>query len=213
MLFDSLFGSLFCLSARVILARSPYFLNQTFCVSFYPRARVSDPCFAPLHDCSIFCSNIRILLPRAQIFQVGALVRRIDVALADHLQREGVDLVQFAFRWVNCLLQREARRVNESLLMFLIEFFILFFSRACGVHCEGRSVRLIAPRCDALESLACSPASAVGFGARAKLRCAAFRLCSPSTDPTRALNTALGHLSGARSTQSSEIEPSRTLYS
>lgn len=31
----------------------------------------------------------------------------MDADLADHLVREGVDYVQFAFRWVNCLLQRE----------------------------------------------------------------------------------------------------------
>lgn len=55
-------------------------------------------------------SGLHIALPtltHPQIFQLGALVRRIDADLADHLQREGVDYVQFAFRWVNCLLQRE----------------------------------------------------------------------------------------------------------
>lgn len=35
------------------------------------------------------------------------LVRRIDEPLAFHLERQGVEYLQFAFRWVNCLLLRE----------------------------------------------------------------------------------------------------------
>ena len=42
--------------------------------------------------------------------QVGALrdlVCRIDKGLADHLEVEGVQFIQFSFRWMNCLLMRE----------------------------------------------------------------------------------------------------------
>lgn len=42
--------------------------------------------------------------------QVGALkdlTTRIDSGLAKHLEREGVEFMQFGFRWVNCLLMRE----------------------------------------------------------------------------------------------------------
>ena len=42
--------------------------------------------------------------------QVGALrdlTYRIDKALAKHLEKEGVEFMQFSFRWVNCLLMRE----------------------------------------------------------------------------------------------------------
>ncbi len=33
--------------------------------------------------------------------------RRIDEPVAAHLEKEGVEFLQFAFRWVNCLLLRE----------------------------------------------------------------------------------------------------------
>lgn len=42
--------------------------------------------------------------------QVGALrdlTSRIDSGLAKHLEAEGVEFMQFSFRWVNCLLMRE----------------------------------------------------------------------------------------------------------
>jgi len=35
------------------------------------------------------------------------LVARIDPALSKHLKNEGVEFMQFAFRWMNCLLMRE----------------------------------------------------------------------------------------------------------
>ena len=31
----------------------------------------------------------------------------MDEPLAAHLEREGLEFIQFAFRWVNCLLLRE----------------------------------------------------------------------------------------------------------
>lgn len=42
--------------------------------------------------------------------QVGALhdlTRRIDGSLTKHLENEGVEFMQFSFRWMNCLLMRE----------------------------------------------------------------------------------------------------------
>lgn len=42
--------------------------------------------------------------------QVGALrdlTARIDSGLSKHLEREGVEFIQFSFRWMNCLLMRE----------------------------------------------------------------------------------------------------------
>lgn len=35
------------------------------------------------------------------------LVGRVDASLRSHLEAEGVDFMQFAFRWMNCLLMRE----------------------------------------------------------------------------------------------------------
>ncbi|KZS98359.1 RabGAP/TBC [Sistotremastrum niveocremeum HHB9708] len=39
--------------------------------------------------------------------RMAELVARIDPALAHHLQAQGVEFMQFAFRWMNCLLMRE----------------------------------------------------------------------------------------------------------
>ncbi|CAD7702645.1 unnamed protein product [Ostreobium quekettii] len=41
------------------------------------------------------------------VFKVRELVRRIDERVAQHLDDQGIDFLQFAFRWVNCLLVRE----------------------------------------------------------------------------------------------------------
>jgi hypothetical protein len=35
------------------------------------------------------------------------LITRIDVPLANHLNEEGIEFIQFSFRWMNCLLMRE----------------------------------------------------------------------------------------------------------
>ncbi|ORZ22254.1 rab-GTPase-TBC domain-containing protein [Absidia repens] len=42
-----------------------------------------------------------------QVLTLKDLVSRIDARLANHLQQEGVEFIQFAFRWMNCLLMRE----------------------------------------------------------------------------------------------------------
>ncbi|KAJ2518652.1 GTPase-activating protein [Coemansia sp. RSA 2049] len=42
-----------------------------------------------------------------QIVKLKELVARIDGPLAAHLDSEGVEFIQFAFRWCNCLLMRE----------------------------------------------------------------------------------------------------------
>ncbi|CAO3595071.1 unnamed protein product [Absidia cylindrospora] len=42
-----------------------------------------------------------------QVLTLKDLVSRIDAQLANHLQQEGVEFIQFAFRWMNCLLMRE----------------------------------------------------------------------------------------------------------
>ena len=47
--------------------------------------------------------------------QVGALrdlTTRIDSGLAKHLENEGVEFMQFSFRWMNCLLMREVSVKN-----------------------------------------------------------------------------------------------------
>jgi len=41
------------------------------------------------------------------LFHVGELVSRVENPIASHLASENVEYMQFAFRWVNCLLLRE----------------------------------------------------------------------------------------------------------
>ncbi|KAL1917865.1 uncharacterized protein VTP21DRAFT_3699 [Calcarisporiella thermophila] len=50
------------------------------------------------------------------------LVCRIDAPLADHLNEEGIEFIQFAFRWMNCLLMREFR------LCHIIRLWDAYFS-------------------------------------------------------------------------------------
>lgn len=38
---------------------------------------------------------------------LGELIARIDAPLAKHLSDEGIEFIQFSFRWMNCLLMRE----------------------------------------------------------------------------------------------------------
>ncbi|KAJ1960052.1 GTPase-activating protein, partial [Dipsacomyces acuminosporus] len=47
-----------------------------------------------------------------QIVKLKELVARINSPLACHLETEGVEFIQFAFRWINCLLMREVNLAN-----------------------------------------------------------------------------------------------------
>ncbi|KAI8341542.1 hypothetical protein BC941DRAFT_208926 [Chlamydoabsidia padenii] len=47
-----------------------------------------------------------------QIATLKELISRIDGRLANHLQQEGIEFIQFAFRWMNCLLMRELSLQN-----------------------------------------------------------------------------------------------------
>ncbi|KAF2760043.1 RabGAP/TBC [Pseudovirgaria hyperparasitica] len=42
-----------------------------------------------------------------QVASLRDLTARIDAKLAKHLENEGVEFIQFSFRWMNCLLMRE----------------------------------------------------------------------------------------------------------
>ncbi|KAL3146846.1 hypothetical protein ABBQ38_014820 [Trebouxia sp. C0009 RCD-2024] len=41
------------------------------------------------------------------VFKLKELVRRIDEPICQHMEAEGLEFLQFSFRWVNCLLLRE----------------------------------------------------------------------------------------------------------
>lgn len=42
-----------------------------------------------------------------QINRLSDLIARIDASLSVHLKAQGVEFIQFAFRWMNCMLMRE----------------------------------------------------------------------------------------------------------
>lgn len=42
-----------------------------------------------------------------QVTDLQNLVQRIDTSLAEHLAKQGVEFIQFSFRWMNCMLMRE----------------------------------------------------------------------------------------------------------
>ena len=42
-----------------------------------------------------------------QVARMKELCSRVDKPLSKHLEQEGVEFIQFAFRWMNCLLMRE----------------------------------------------------------------------------------------------------------
>ena len=41
------------------------------------------------------------------VFKLKELIARIDGPLHAHLGEQGLHFIQFAFRWMNCLLMRE----------------------------------------------------------------------------------------------------------
>ena len=41
------------------------------------------------------------------VFRLEELVKRIDSELCEYLQSKGIEFMQFAFKWMNCLLLRE----------------------------------------------------------------------------------------------------------
>lgn len=47
-----------------------------------------------------------------QIVKLKELINRIDAPLYNHLQSQGIEFIQFAFRWMNCLLMREISLKN-----------------------------------------------------------------------------------------------------
>lgn len=47
-----------------------------------------------------------------QVAALRDLTSRIDATLAKHMEQEGVEFIQFSFRWMNCLLMREISLKN-----------------------------------------------------------------------------------------------------
>uniref|UniRef100_A0A2P2LYY0 Rab-GAP TBC domain-containing protein n=1 Tax=Rhizophora mucronata TaxID=61149 RepID=A0A2P2LYY0_RHIMU len=48
------------------------------------------------------------------VFKLKELVRRIDEPVSRHIEEQGLEFLQFAFRWFNCLLIREVCIISSS---------------------------------------------------------------------------------------------------
>jgi len=62
--------------------------------------------------------------------RMAELVARIDAPLSEHLATQGVEFMQFAFRWMNCLLMREISVKNTVRMWdtYLVRLSFSFFS-------------------------------------------------------------------------------------
>ena len=82
-----------------------------------------------------------------QIRRMGELVARIDAPLHAHLAEQGVEYVQFAFRWMNCLLMREMSvksiiRIWDTYLAEGADAFSDFHPFVCAVLLHKWSAEL-----------------------------------------------------------------------
>lgn len=64
---------------------------------------------------------------------MSELIKRIDAPLAAHFEEQGVEFMQFAFRWMNCLLMREISvkctiRMWDTYLVSSFNPFVHFLS-------------------------------------------------------------------------------------
>jgi hypothetical protein len=62
------------------------------------------------------------------IHKLEEIIQKIDEPLYNHIQSQGLQFIQFAFRWMNCLLMRE---LNLKLIIRLFDAYL-----AEGQHFE-----------------------------------------------------------------------------
>jgi len=71
--------------------------------------------------------------------RMAELIARIDAPLSEHLAAQGVEFMQFAFRWMNCLLMREISvkntvRMWDTYLVRLSFCFCFVLTRGAPRH-------------------------------------------------------------------------------
>ena len=78
-----------------------------------------------------------------QVRDLRDLTTRIDAGLAKHLENEGVEFMQFSFRWMNCLLMRELSIKNTIRMWdtYLVRRE-LFLGRSRAKIVTGRRARV-----------------------------------------------------------------------
>lgn len=83
-----------------------------------------------------------------QVQRMGMLVSRINPALHNHFEEQSVEYMQFAFRWMNCLLMRELSvrnivRLWDSYLADGPDAFSKFHLFVCAAFLDRWSDRLL----------------------------------------------------------------------
>lgn len=80
-----------------------------------------------------------------QVAALRDLTRRIDATLAAHLEQEGIEFMQFSFRWMNCLLMREVSVKNVVRMWdtYLVSTFMDALCRRRLIPLLGRRTRLL----------------------------------------------------------------------
>jgi TBC1 domain family member 2 len=67
-----------------------------------------------------------------QVSALRDLTARIDGSLAKHMENEGVEFIQFSFRWMNCLLMRELSVKN--VIRMWDTYLVSEVSRTSAIH-------------------------------------------------------------------------------
>eukprot|EP00922_Rhytidocystis_sp_ex-Travisia-forbesii_P072369 GHVS01107897.1.p1 GENE.GHVS01107897.1~~GHVS01107897.1.p1 ORF type:complete len:376 (+),score=60.16 GHVS01107897.1:228-1355(+) len=72
------------------------------------------------------------------VVRLKDIVKRVDEPLYNHLQQQGLDFLQFSFRWMNCLLMRELPmccvvRLWDTYIAEQAEGFAVFHVYVCAV--------------------------------------------------------------------------------
>ena len=63
------------------------------------------------------------------VYKLQNLVKRIDVPLHTHLEEQGLQFIQFAFRWMNCFLMRE---LSLDLILRVWDTYLAEYGAASG---------------------------------------------------------------------------------
>lgn len=66
-----------------------------------------------------------------QVTGLRDLVQRIDNSLTKHLAEQGVEFIQFSFRWMNCMLMRELSVKNTIRMWdtYMVSLWVLLGGR------------------------------------------------------------------------------------
>ncbi|AEY96432.1 FADR213Cp [Eremothecium gossypii FDAG1] len=102
-----------------------------------------------------------------QVKHLGQLVKRIDGDLYAHFQAEGVEFIQFAVRWMNCLLMRE---FQMNMVIRMWDTYLSETSLETYTDSPAKSVSAITSPPSTMASSATGASAAVGSSPNAPPR-------------------------------------------